>query len=514
MHEDSFSLPHSWRFAGLALLSALVAALLILHQTVGFLVDAWRTASYSHGFLIVPITGYLVWLQRRRIAQLEPSPNPWALLALVPCATAWLFGNLVDVRSVQEFACLLAIIAVVWTLLGSRLALALRFPLAFLFFALPLGDSLIPALQDFTARIAIWALQATGIPAVLRGRVIEVPSGFWEVAATCSGLRFLTASIVLGFLFAGLFYRTWTKRIIFLIASFVLPILANGVRVYGIILLGHLTNNRLAAGVDHIVYGWIFSTLVGLALFAIGWRWREKPEPDSPLTDLPGSSNEALVPAPSFKPADLKIVMLAALCVALIAVGPFTSYFLSSRQVYAAPKALVSPKASSPWTIQASRRESSAPDSSSATSELREAYSDGAREVQLYVAYYAPEIRGTDVVNAKPAVYNATRWFRVSGRLLQITTGSRPLDLNETVIASRTDSRLLWSWYCVNGEFASSAYREKIREVESRLRGRSQGSALIVLSADLSPEQTHASATLRDFLAHTSWREDLLPLCQ
>ena len=42
-----------------------------------------------------------------------------------------------------------------------------------------------------------------------------------------------------------------------------------------IVMLGHLSDNELAVGVDHLVYGWIFFGLVMTLLFWVGGRWRE-----------------------------------------------------------------------------------------------------------------------------------------------------------------------------------------------------------------------------------------------
>ena len=57
--------------------------------------------------------------------------------------------------------------------------------------------------------------------------------------------------------------------------SIVVPIVANWLRAYMIVMLGHLTNNRLAVGVDHIIYGWVFFGIVMVLMFWIGSRWRE-----------------------------------------------------------------------------------------------------------------------------------------------------------------------------------------------------------------------------------------------
>ena len=72
------------------------------------------------------------------------------------------------------------------------------FPLAYLLFAVPLGDFLVGPLQDVTAVFTVWALQLTGIPVYLEGRFFYIPTGAFEVAEACSGIRYLIASLALG----------------------------------------------------------------------------------------------------------------------------------------------------------------------------------------------------------------------------------------------------------------------------------------------------------------------------
>ena len=45
-----------------------------------------------------------------------------------------------------------------------------------------------------------------------------------------------------------------------------------------IVMLGHLSGNTLAVGVDHLIYGWVFFGIVIGLMFLIGARWSE-PEP-------------------------------------------------------------------------------------------------------------------------------------------------------------------------------------------------------------------------------------------
>ena len=64
-----------------------------------------------------------------------------------------------------------------------------------------------------------------------------------------------------------------------MLASIAVPIIANWVRAYAIVMLGHLSNMRLAVGVDHLIYGWLFFGLVMALLFWLGSLWHEPAAP-------------------------------------------------------------------------------------------------------------------------------------------------------------------------------------------------------------------------------------------
>ncbi len=199
----------------------------------------------------------------------------WGLPLLLLASFGWLLGNLTTTAVVEQLCGVVLVIGLVWGVLGSAAVRLLLFPLTLLFFAVPLGEGLIPWLQDFSAKFAVKLLSLSQVPVLLEGRYITVPHGKWEVAEVCSGVRYLVASLAVGFLFAGVIYRSWSRRIGFFLASAIIPILANGVRIYGIVLLGYLGGERLALGVDHVLAGLVFFSIIMLLLFLVGMRWRE-----------------------------------------------------------------------------------------------------------------------------------------------------------------------------------------------------------------------------------------------
>jgi exosortase len=124
----------------------------------------------------------------------------------------------------------------------------LIFPLLFLFFAVPVGDFLLPRLMEWTADFTVQALRLTGIPVFREGQNFVIPSGNWSVVEACSGIRYLIASLTVRTLYAYLTYTSLKRRLTFILVSLLVPILANWFRAYMIVMLGHLSGNKLATG--------------------------------------------------------------------------------------------------------------------------------------------------------------------------------------------------------------------------------------------------------------------------
>ena len=115
-----------------------------------------------------------------------------------------------------------------------------------------------------------------GIPVYVDGLYITLSSGVFEVAKACSGISYLIASTAMGSFFAFIVYKDIKKRFLFIIFAISLPIIANGLRAWIIILLAHYSDMAIATGVDHLIYGWMFFGLIIFIMFQVGLRWEDK----------------------------------------------------------------------------------------------------------------------------------------------------------------------------------------------------------------------------------------------
>ena len=481
--------------AGLAL--AGLVTIFLLRSTAASMVKIWYGSStYSYGFVVVPIAAFLAWRCRNRVKILHPAPSLFGLALLLLFAVIWVAGNVADVQVVQQFAFIGLLDALVWAFLGSSAARVLRFPLLFLFFSVPAGQNLVGPLQRLTAAFAVNAVRFSGIPAVQNGLVISTPSGDWRIAEACSGIRYLTSSLLIGVLFAGIAFRNWKRRVALIVMSALVPVLANAVRAYMIILLAYFSNNRIATGVDHVLYGWVFFSLVTAMLIGFALGWRE-----------PAVSNAAPAPAPDpVAAAPARVARLSwwvAGAVLIVLSASYSADFLWSRTAPVQPteKLWTSP---ADWLAADDPDHDWAPHFESVQSELSQTFTNGPREVSLYVATYPATRRGVELVNTSNAVEVSGSWEVLDNGFREVTMAGRSVTVAEYLIV-RGQHRLVWIWYRVGNRLTAKPYDIKLIQAESRLAGRPQNVSLFAVSATFGSEARQAVDDLSGFVRDLSF---------
>lgn len=274
---------NAWTRSLLALLAAL-AWMAWLHREAGLGMVGiwWRSDTFAHALLVPPIALWLVWRQRQALAPLTPVPSAWGALPFGLGLLLTTLGELAQVNAAQHFGLVFLLQGLVWMVLGNAVARRLAFPLLFLLFAPPFGEFLLPTMMGATADFTVAALRLTGVPVYREGLQFVIPSGHWSVVEACSGVRYLMASVMVGSLFAYLNFNRWPKRLAFVAFATVMPLVANWVRAYLIVMLGHLSGNELATGADHLVYGWVFFGLIMMLMFWVGARFADPLPVDAP----------------------------------------------------------------------------------------------------------------------------------------------------------------------------------------------------------------------------------------
>lgn len=467
----AFARPRSlWR-THLIVLAGVTAALLVLYaRDLATLVATWWTSTtFGHCFFIPPILCWLVWQRREELAHLTPTAW-WPGLMLVPAGGAgWLLGDAGSVAFARELGLVMMLQGAVVTLLGPQVARGLLFPLCYAVFLVPFGEWLEPPLQIITVKLVMPLLALAGIPATSDGVMIHAGRYYFEVAEACSGAKFVIAMAAFGVLVANVCFHSWRRRIAFLAACVIVPVLANAVRAFATIWVADLTDVETAAGFDHIVYGWIWFGLVMAATLAIGWRWFDRPA-DAPAFD------PTRLQRPVSRRLDLRLA--AALVLATAAAFPAWSAALAHRST-PLPAHLDLPDVPGWRRVPLSTRAPWRPFYPGADHQLVGRYADAAgHEVDVGVAVFASQSEGRELI-AYGTGAESNPWLRVAD--LPPIAGGAAMRMT----APGPVERVVATWYWVGGHVTADPAAVKLLTLKARLLGGDQRAVAIHLSAEV-----------------------------
>ncbi|HEX4488303.1 MAG TPA: exosortase A [Terriglobales bacterium] len=482
-----------WYAAAVLVGTAIVACLVLFWQTVRLTLHTWQSSeTYSYGYLILPIVAYVLWDRRRRLHAVPVRPYWPALLLLAGSGFMWLVANVADIRVGQQLALVCAVDSMVLLIVGWRAARTLAAPMLILFFTIPFGDGVVPKLQDLTAAVATGLLNISHVPAVLEGRVITVPGMRWQVAEACSGARYLLSSAILGVVCASLIFRSWKRRALLIAASVAVPVLANCLRAYGIIMLGYLSNNALAHGIDHIIYGWIFFLFCMLLVFGIAARHAEHPKEPN-LLPLDSRLRSESLPRLGFA---------AVLGCAVLGLPMHGATVLHARDIANPISVAAGPKTNAAWHVSPdfpTHWVSPVLDTfvGGADTYLPTSSENNDRPVYLFLGSSRSSAR---VLDSGERFLNLHYWTLLSEQSKTITLQGHTLRVRELNTQGPYHRRLIWMWCMVNGTPANTELEVKLLQAKSVLAQSTGTVHIVAVAADYDFDPNEAVPALTSFL--------------
>lgn len=475
-----------WRATLIACVVIFLALLALFWATAQGMVHIWyRSETYTHGFLILPISLWLIWQKRAHLAAFTPQPTAGFLVLMAGALLVWALARLTGVLVMEQFAFIAVLVSALAGVLGWQVSKFLAFPFLFLFFAVPMGEDLVPPMMEFTATFTVEALKLTGIPVYRDGLWFSLPSGNWSVVEACSGVRYLIASATLGVMYAYITYHTLWKRLLFIALSVIVPVLANGLRAYMIVMIGHLSGMEYATGVDHLIYGWIFFGVVMFILFWIGSFWQEDHEP--PGFVAPPRTMSA-------RSVGGKVMLISLLVLVASASTVWGTHRAENIEISMAGR-LTAPDGTDAWRQLAKPVVWSAAHQPT-PHKIEAGYTDGEAEVQLYVVLFPQQRQGNEAINQQNQI--AVDLVRATGlgrREVESVDEQFAVNRSRAVVSveGRNREHLVWQWYRLAGRSLTNRYEGKAWEALARIYpGRSDG-AWIAITTPLDEQDPDAA---------------------
>lgn len=453
---------------GLALLSAAIVAI-FWRDAADMAGIWWHSSTFTHCLLMVPMIG---WLVSQRTDLLRPLvPAFWwpALVWMTGAGLVWLVGEAAGVGLFRQLGLVLMLQGAVGAALGEKLVRGLLFPLGYALLLVPFGEELVPLLQTFTAHISVILLHLSGIPAEMEGVFITTPAGFFEVAEECSGVNFLIAMLAYAVFAAHLCFKSWTRRIVFVLAALATTIFANALRAYGTMVAAEIWGIEAAGGIDHIFYGWIFFGLVIAIVMLVAWRWFDRPANDVAV-DVSGLDGPPRFVGPA------KTVLAAALAIPLIFAG--WAWLVGGRSApLPATMAVEAPRG---WSEARAGGMAWTPRFDGADQRLLRHFVDATgRRVTVAIGGYERQAEGREVVAfGQGAVDPDSQWAWSAA--LPAVAGAR----TERVLHPGPVLRDAATWYVVGGTVTGDPRRAKLAGLKARLLGGDPRALSLIVSSE------------------------------
>ena len=239
------------------------------------------TAPYTddgHGLLIPVVVAVLFYFKRRTLLAVRFRSWWPALFILGAACLLHTLGYVIQQPRLSVVAFFLGIYGLMGLVWGPQWLRECFFPFFLLGFCVPLGslaESVSFPLRLLVSKTVALLGQAMGINVVREGTALVNPDGRfqYEVAAACSGIRSLIATVAIATIYAFTAFRASWKRVLILGSALPLSVVGNVFRMLLIVLAGEWLGQK-AGGYVHESAFWSLlpyvPAIVGMLLLG---RW-------------------------------------------------------------------------------------------------------------------------------------------------------------------------------------------------------------------------------------------------
>jgi exosortase len=269
-------------------LALLAVTVLSYWSIIADLFKEWQgNDDYSAGQLVPLIALFLVWRERKTLRRCLLRPCWWGIALLILAQTARIFGLLFMYESAERYSLVLTTAGLVLMVAGWQVFRSVSWILLFLFLMVPLPGrvhNLISGpLQKMATTGSVFLLEAFGVRVSQQGNVVMLNEKIpMAVAEACSGLRMLTAFVIVAAFMAYMVKRSRRQKTVLLLSSIPVAVMCNILRLCVTAMLFLLASSEVAEKFFHDFAGLGMMPVAVLLMFGELWLMDKLtvPEPD------------------------------------------------------------------------------------------------------------------------------------------------------------------------------------------------------------------------------------------
>ncbi|NNL88005.1 MAG: EpsI family protein [Marinicaulis sp.] len=460
------------------------AAIILLHPTAYDMARTWATSSsYTHGFFIAPFAAWMI-LKKSPMRYDGAKPLPGLLIAIAG-GVLWLLGAASGAALFMQIAFVTILIGSVGAIFGRTALIDWAYPLGFLYFMIPFGEALVPYLQTITAHTVVGLMQAFGMDVTLDGYLIDTPSGAFEIAVACAGLKFLIAATVIAAVYSYISFTTWRGRTAFLGFAVFIGVAANGIRAFILVLIATLTDKQFAVGPDHILIGWLFYAAVFGVLFWVGRKY--------------STHNVAKHMDPPAAAAGS--VMNVAPLIAIVVAATLYNSIVINRNIERTAPSVISPLSATGWRILPAPA-NWAPALDHADANTVTTYSQQQNSVYVASGYFTHDRHGAEIISFDTRAYDGDDWRRHGETSAVIYQFGRSEKMPVELIAGpqRRKMAAVYSYWLGDKVYVDRRAM-KLAQMKSKLQGQNPQGGVLIMAAAYRSDPEEAIDVIRSFSA-------------
>lgn len=273
-HESGFSTQAVF----LGILIVLSITIWSYWSTIFLLYKDWQgNDDYSAGQLVPLVAIFLVWHERKKLKVCDVKPCwIWGVVLVFISQAARFYGLLYMYESAERYSMVIAFAGLVLMITGFQVTKKVFWILLFLFLMIPLPGQIhnfiSGPLQQAATSGSVFVLEAFGVNISRQGNVVTLNQNTtMAVEEACSGLRMLTAFIIVTAFIAYMIKRSRFQKAFLLISSIPIAVMCNIIRLCITAVLFMLVSTQAAEKFFHDFAGITMMPVAVLLIFGELW---------------------------------------------------------------------------------------------------------------------------------------------------------------------------------------------------------------------------------------------------
>ena len=255
-----------------------LASLLNVHVWYDLIQNWMADDNYSHGFLVVPVSIFVLYSRRKELRFPSP-PSNLGIVMILAGSLGLILGIAAGEYFVTRVSLVIQLTGIGLAYLGFGNFRRVWFAFFFLLFMIPIPaviyyQATLP-MQLISTKVTTFLLHLVGVPAIRHGHIIHLPNYSLEVIEACSGLRSLVTLLALGSLYAWLYMTGRVRSVVLVLATIPIAMFANVFRIFVTAVGAYSISKELAEGFLHEISGLLVfvSAIVMMMITGVFLKW-------------------------------------------------------------------------------------------------------------------------------------------------------------------------------------------------------------------------------------------------